>query len=562
MASRLSSFFAELKRRKVYHVAVAYILVGWGVSQGAEFLFGDVLGLQDVVWQVVIGLVVLGFPIALVLAWAYEVRPEEPEHVEAPPVPTKETQHKEDRKSIVVLPFDNMSPDPRDVYFADGLTEEIITTLSRIRSLRVISRNSAMVLKGTRKSTGAIAEELKVQYVLEGSVRKVGNDLRITAQLIDAGEDEHLWSETYNGVLEDVFDMQEHVSRSIVGALELRLTSEEEGQIHERRINDIPAYECFLKASGEMWHSTAEAMGRAIRYLEDAIEIIGPNPYLYAGMAYAHWQRVNLGFAQDEAIDLAETYVSRALELEPDFPPALAIRGAVELAHRADLQRSMNSLKRALAADPNDTVALVFLAATLLCQGGKPEAARPLIERVAEIDPLSYPTHWLRGALPFFQGEYESASVAWGRLHDMTPGNPMYEFYYALALAYGGNRDRALEVLRGPESTEAEDVAARFCHMLRCALLDDAPGVLNQLTPEFRQTASRDPEWAYHVAARLALVHHETEALEWLGYAMDAGFINYPMLADHDPFLAKLRCNPRYEALLKEAKERWEAFEI
>jgi tetratricopeptide (TPR) repeat protein len=269
---------------------------------------------------------------------------------------------------------------------------------------------------------------------------------------------------------------------------------------------------------------------------------------------------VNLGFAQDEAIDLAEAFVSKAFELEPDFPPALAIRGAVEVAHRADLRGSVKSLKKALAANPNDTVALVFLAATLLCQGGKPEAARPLVERMAEIDPLSYPTHWLLGALPFFQGEFENASIAWGRLHEMTPGNPMYEFYFALALACGGNRDRALEVLREPDSMEAEGIPTRFCHMLRCALLNDGAGVVAQLTPEFHQTASRDGEWAYHVAARLAPVDHAAEALEWLGYALDAGFINYPMLADHDPFLSTLHGDARYEVFAEHVKSEWESF--
>ncbi|MCJ7630579.1 MAG: hypothetical protein MUO50_19565, partial [Longimicrobiales bacterium] len=188
MASKLSSFLAELKRRKVYHVSVAYLVVGAGILEVASNL------LAPVDWEQlrlpIVVLVLVGFPIALVLAWAYEVKPEEPRQVE--PKPPSAVPATEQRKSIVVLPFDNMSPDPGDAYFADGLTEEIITHLSCCGLLRVISRNSAMVLKGTQKSTRTIAEELKVQYVLEGSVRKAGEDLRITAQLIHAAEDEHL----------------------------------------------------------------------------------------------------------------------------------------------------------------------------------------------------------------------------------------------------------------------------------------------------------------------------------------------------------------------------------
>jgi adenylate cyclase len=137
-------------------------------------------------------------------------------------------------KSIIVLPFENISPDPDQEYFSDGLTEEIITDLSQIQSLRVISRNSSMMLKGTRKATKTIAKELNVQYVLEGSVRKAGNNLRIVAQLIDAKTDTHLWAEKYRGILDDIFDMQEKVSQSIVNALKVKLTPKEDSQIPEQ----------------------------------------------------------------------------------------------------------------------------------------------------------------------------------------------------------------------------------------------------------------------------------------------------------------------------------------
>ena len=168
--SKLSLFLAELKRRKVYRVAAVYAAVGVAISIAVPDLFGA-FGFPAWAAPFVIVVIVIGFPIALVLAWAYEVKPEEPREAEKAPIPAIDTPESEQRKSIVVLPFDNMSPEAGDAYFADGLTEEIITNLSYIHSLRVISRNSAMVLKGTHKSTQAIAAELDVQYVLEGSVR-------------------------------------------------------------------------------------------------------------------------------------------------------------------------------------------------------------------------------------------------------------------------------------------------------------------------------------------------------------------------------------------------------
>jgi TolB-like protein len=153
-----------------------------------------------------------------------------------------------DRKSIVVLPFDNMSADPGDAYFSDGLTEEIITNLAHISSLRVISRSSAMVLKGTQKDVRTIGRELDVRFVLEGSVRKAGDDLRITAQLIDAESDAHVWAEKYDGVLEDVFGMQEKVARGIAHALKIRLAAPESERMAHRPFGDIQTYDYYLRA--------------------------------------------------------------------------------------------------------------------------------------------------------------------------------------------------------------------------------------------------------------------------------------------------------------------------
>lgn len=150
--------------------------------------------------------------------------------------------------SIVVLPFEDMSPNKDNEYFSDGLTEEIITDLSQIHELCVISRNSSMALKGTKKNTKTIGRELNIQYVLEGSVRKAGNKLRITAQLIDARTDVHLWAKKYGGTMDDVFDIQEKVSRSIVDALKLELTPAEQKKLSEKTTDDVRAYECYLKA--------------------------------------------------------------------------------------------------------------------------------------------------------------------------------------------------------------------------------------------------------------------------------------------------------------------------
>ncbi|OVE79855.1 hypothetical protein BVY01_01430, partial [bacterium I07] len=185
-------------------------------------------------------------------------------------VKVKEDKH---QKSIIVLPIENMSSDPEQEYFSDGLTEEIITDLSHIHDLLVISRSSAMTFKDTKKKIKEIAREVNVQYVLEGSVRKAGNNLRITAQLIDASSDSHLWAEKYNGTLDDIFYIQEKVSRSIVDALKIKLSEGEKHIIAERPFKDVKAYECYLKARHEIDSFTEDGINRAIQYIESALSI-------------------------------------------------------------------------------------------------------------------------------------------------------------------------------------------------------------------------------------------------------------------------------------------------
>jgi len=181
-----------------------------------------------------------------------------------------------EQASIVVLPFENLSPDPDNAFFADGLTEEVIADLSKIRALRVISRTSAMHYKGTTKPLPAIAQELNVRHVLEGSVRRAGNSLRITAQLIDAATDAHLWAEKYTGVLDDVFEIQERLSRTIVDALKVRLTPEEDRSLAARQLPDARAFERYLKAQQEMYRFTPASLDRALELTREAIAIVGP----------------------------------------------------------------------------------------------------------------------------------------------------------------------------------------------------------------------------------------------------------------------------------------------
>ena len=229
--------------------------------------------------------------------------------------------------------------------------------------MRVISRTSAMMLKGTKKDMKTIGRELNVHYVLEGSVRKAGNDLRITAQLIDATSDAHLWAEKYKGTLNDVFDIQEKVSRSIVDELKLTLSPEEKKKINERPIENVQAYEYYLKANAEIFKYTEDAINNAIRYIQNALDIIGDNALLYSAMALGYWNLVNVGAKQDYYITKSEECIKKALMIDPEFPKAHAALGWIHTL-KGNQQEAVYHLKRALAINPDEEVPLVSFQAS------------------------------------------------------------------------------------------------------------------------------------------------------------------------------------------------------
>jgi serine/threonine protein kinase/Flp pilus assembly protein TadD len=473
--------------------------------------------------------------------------------------PTVELPKQE--KSIVVLPFQNLSPDPDQEYFSDGLTEEVISDLSAVQALRVISRSSAMTFKGTKKKIPDVAREVNVQYVLEGSVRKAGNNLRITAQLIDATNDAHLWAEKYSGTLDDVFDIQEKVSRSIVNALRLTLTSEEEGRMSERPIADVRAFEWYLKAMEDLESFTEEGIGRAEGYLHRALEITGPNAQVYAGLAFVHWQRVNLGFSHEDSIAKAENYVEKALALDPGAPTALALRGWIEMSFRADVQKSLRIMKRVLALRTDEKLALAGLICAYLQYAGKGEPAALLVDRLEQVDPLNFMTLWSRGALWYYGAvDFDRAVVAWGRLQNLEPGNYVGAWYHGVALASVGRIAEARSALEPLRCGTFDHAMYRCGRMLANALADDATAVEAEFTPGFQRTAARDAGYAYHSAQALALAGLHAKAIEWLEIAQQRGFIGCNLLA-RDPLLAGLRGEERFMKLLKLMKKEWEEFE-
>ncbi|HEY7236431.1 MAG TPA: protein kinase [Gemmatimonadaceae bacterium] len=467
-----------------------------------------------------------------------------------------------DALAIAVLPFSNLDADAEGEHFADGLTDEVITDLSMLKMLRVTSRQSAMRLKGSDKDVRTIARELGTRYVLTGSVRRAGTNLRVTAQLADATSDAQVWAEKYSGSLDDVFDIQEKLSRHIVEALRIRLTPDEEKRIAERPIRDVRAYEYYLLARHEIWSFTGPSLERGLQLIRQAQDIVGESELLLAAEGLIYWQYVNVGLVPveryDEYLEKGEACAARMLELNPESAKAYSIRGSVRM-HRADPRGSLEDFKRALVLDRNDPEALLWLGYGYAVAGRVP-LARALMERLQQVDPLTSINLSMCGIVAMFDGHYEEALRWTQRSVDVDPGNPTTRMMHANALAANGRVDDARGLLHTVANEKPTMAWARLACAMADALSGDRERVLKSITPDLREAAAWDDIFSWWMADCYALVGERAAALDCVERMIELGMINYPFLAQHEPFIAPIRGEPRFTALMERARKQWDAF--
>jgi eukaryotic-like serine/threonine-protein kinase len=575
----------ELQRRKVWRTAAAYASVALVIALAVAELY-DVLLLPDWTPRLVVALLVAGLPIAMALSWAYDVRPEsavpattgaaaaaavqvaartgeaaaEAAREEAVrrgavvPVPSAAPVPAVAR-SIVVLPFENLSPDADNEYFSDGLTEEVITDLSQLRSLRVISRTSAMLLKGCGKDVRTIGRELSVRYVLEGSVRKAGDRLRVTAQLIDAATDAHLWAERYDGVLDDVFAIQEGIARAVAAALRLELTGEEDQTLAAVRIPDVRAYDAFLRARHDVWIATRESLERAEQYLASARGLAGDSALLAAATAYVFFQKANFGYAQDEAVEGAERFARRALELDPDCAEAHVVLGACAQAFRGDMLESLRWLERARELSPGDLESVPWFANANLVLGRHEEAVRHARMAVG-VDPLT-PQNPLILAYALARSGRPAEGLEYARqAHSLAPASP-HTFWIHVYLLASLDRREDLANLETPSQLE-ESGMGRYGLILHAGMAGDRTKVAELVDEAMVSNAERDPECGLWLAEAFALVGMEDEALRWLELSVERGELDFPYLSELDPFLESLRGTARFALLMQRLEAKWQ----
>jgi len=458
-------------------------------------------------------------------------------------------------KSIAVLPFINMSSDPDNEYFSDGITEEIIHALSNIAELRVIARTSAFMFKGQNHDIREIGNKLNVGTVLEGSVRKAGQKLRITAQLIDVDNGYHLWSDCYDGTLDDIFDLQERLARKIAGSLRIRLSESESERLAARPIDDPRVYEIWLRARQEAWSFTPEGLTRAISLVRQARGIIGSNALLDSAEGLFHCLTYDMGINHnDETLRAAEDLANRALKADPELSTAHFAKGWA-LYKRGDFPEMFRFITKSIAIDRNSDA--LFMIGFSLAEAGLIAEAQPYADEALARDPLTWMSHAPRNTISLFEGRFEEAiSFFEADASQLAPDDPVALWWQGQAYAFGGRTQEAL-ALFDRVGALGMGVFSLLCQVFAAGLRDDRAEVLRICNdPDLQSTSKTDEYYPTQIAAALVLAGQNDEALIWLERAINWGFTNHVWLGRNNRFLAPLRNDTRFQELMKVARRK------
>ena len=576
------NFFAELKRRNVYKVAVAYAVVGWLIAQIATQIF-PFLEIPNWIVRLVIVLIAIGFPIALVIAWAFEATPEgikRTEVADAMPPTTGKKRHAwiyiaaigaaisvalfflgrytmrttiaplsgPPAKSIAVLPFDNLSRDPDNAYFAEGVQDEILTRLAKVADLKVISRTSTQRFKSAPSDLREIAKQLGVANILEGSVQKANDQVRVNVQLINALTDAHLWAEIYDRKLTDIFAAESDIAKTIAETLQAKLSGSEKTAMSKAPTSNPEAYELYLKGRFFWNKRTGADLRKGVDYFNQAIAKDPNYALAYCGLADSYLLLSAYGAAAPkDSVPHAKAAVKRALELDDTLAEAHASSARILSGFDFDSQRAIAEFERALQLNPNYATAHHWFAAGPLLALARFDQSIAEAERSIELDPLSLINNADFGNDYYYARRYDEAIGQLRRTIEMEPHFYLAHYYLGLALQLKGQMPEATAEYR--KAVELDDdpfvMALLGQAYARVGRRDEANKILEQLNQEAK-TRYVSAYGVGLVFLGLGDKNHAMDELERAYRENDGGDIYNIRI---DPMLDDLRGDPRFEAL-------------
>ncbi len=573
------NFFAELKRRNVYKVAVAYAVVGWLIAQIATQIF-PFLEIPNWVVRLVIILIAIGFLIALVIAWAFEATPEGIKRTEVADAKQEHSRGKTwiyvavigaaisvalfffgrytagnnasaprtelPAKSIAVLPFDNLSRDPDNAFFAEGVQDEILTRLAKVADLKVIARTSTQKFKSAPENLPDIAKQLGAMNILEGSVQKANDQVRVNVQLINAMTNSHLWAEIYDRKLTDIFAVESDIAKTIADTLQAKLSGSEKTAISKKPTTNPEAYELYLKGRFFWNKRTPADMLKAADYYNQAIAKDPNYALAYAGLAETYVLFADYGVSSPEnSVPQVKAAATKALSLDNALAEPHAALGLAYASYDFDAAKSVAELERAIQLNPNYATAHQWLNRPLQMIG---EFDRAIAEakRAIELDPLSLIINYNLASTYLDAHRFDEAMAQSRKTLEIEPGFPVARASLAEALEFKGRLPEAItEYRKAAGSGDDLTILAQLGQALgRGGQREEAQQILSRLLEKTRSQYVSD----YLVAIVHLGLGEKKHAMDDL----EEGFFQHAselFLIKYDPRLDDLRGDPRFEAL-------------
>ena len=587
--SERPSFFSELKRRNVYKVAVAYAVVAWLLIQAASIVL-PTFKAPDWTMQVLLVALVIGFPITIILAWAFEITPEGIK-LEKDVSPNESITVHTGRKlvgvtivlavvaaglltlqllrskisnpttnavtsivtaisakSVAVLPLVNTSGDPTNEYFSDGLSEELIAVLAKIPDLKVIGRNSSFLFKGQSADSSAIGQKLGVANLIEGSVRKQGDRVRIVAELINTADGRSLWSETYDRELKDVFAVQSEIASAVAEQMKVKLLGAPPKSDGAPSNDNLGAYIAWQQGTFYLQQTTEEGSRKAAGFFADAVRLDPHYALAYAGLSVS-WRNIGASYALGDEIAIAyeksRSAAKTALSLAPNLAAAHEAMGWVSITPDLDFARSEAEFLQAEKLAPTDASPKNALAYLLAAQGRLAEAEKETRAALA-LDPLRVTLYSNLARILIVDNRYDEAEKALNKALEVQPAAARPHTYLTTIAMLRGDGAAALKNAQLEQPGFWRDYAVTFAMQ--------AQSDRNQAEASLREFVARNSQnGPFQIAVIYAFLQQPDKVFEWLEHAYTARDSGLTQLFV-TPFLSNYRNDPRFAALCQKLK--------